>query len=136
MRFVMTLKSIFLTLSRYTYLESSQKFGPEKCNIKYREVTRQNPKAESSAVSSKLHYPVWTPTPRSPAAQQHHRVHFTTAFGDVTVTNICHAVCFHIPLLLCSHFTERPTWVYILLDTMNGLPGAPLLNDPKILRAI
>lgn len=68
----MTLKSVFPTLPPYNYLEGSQKFGPEKCEIKYGEVMRQNSKAKSSIGSSKLHYPVWTPTACSPAAQQHH----------------------------------------------------------------
>ena len=40
----MTLKSIFLTLSRYTHLEVSQKFGPEKYQAKQREVQGETPK--------------------------------------------------------------------------------------------
>jgi len=59
----------------------------------------------------------------------------SAAFGDVTATNICHAVCFHIPLLPCPSFTETPTRAYTLLDTRSALPGALMLNDPKILGA-
>lgn len=131
MRFVTTLKSTFLMLSQHTHQEGSQKFEPETRQAKYREITRQNPKAEwRSVLSPKLHCVIWTLRPA-----HHHQMPVTAAFSGVTVPNVT-AVCFHIPLLLYPNLTERPTWVYILSDTRNGLPGAPLWNDPQTCSAI
>lgn len=137
MRFVTTLKSTFLMLSQYTYLEGSQKSEPEKCQAKYREVTRQNPKAEwRSVLSPKLHYVIWTLRPA------HHQLSNITKCQSLLPSVVWQcltcviAVRFHIPLLLYPNLTERPTWVYILSDTRNGLPGALLWNDPQICSAI
>lgn len=120
MRFVTTLKSTFLMLSQHTHQEGSQKFEPETRQAKYREVTRQNPKAEwRSVLSPKLHCVIWTLRPA-----HHHQMPVTAAFSGVTVPNMS-LQCVFTSLSFCTQILQKDLHGFTYCQTQGMVSLVP-----------